>query len=1369
MNARFKYLIVPFVLLTLGPFATSGAYSEEGKVGERPYEMVWAGRDKEVRDALVDFEDLSGWKVETVNAVATFERSREEQMYGTYVGKLTYRKGDGSEAPQVDVKAPSPIPVKEKGFDTISCWIVGNNWAWAPDPNTPNVSVQALFQNANGDEYAVDLAWINWQEWFLCYRKLDANLLRNLGDSPSFVGFRILRGTNTEDRTLYFDSFCAFKEELKPLEFKLRAKPGIDLFEGQPLGINSGEGRLPFPTNEDTILPASSKNLQKGAFHFYGDSCDFVYEGSDGTLVYTYKPEKGTFTDVSARWNNSAPFYPCAEGGATTLVGQDGAIEQVENAQLDKFEEFKEGVRAIWTLSSKTTSTTVEHRLQLKGKSLIIDTIALGGNVPSVSLGKLDKIAEPRVFAIPYYLYDYGQRPGAALFHPLDSSANLFASAHIDWYRSGASYLQGRHGIDSYVQDVTTDALGAKKTERQTFQYAYLNGSADYRTKTDGKRNDVYERFIFTISPDFVETLPTIANPESPYRSVAGSGVWRAHGASTRDGDKKYWRDVWRHGMRHMIITDHEVCWRDGGESFTFRTKPAPKKGGDAGWIDYSRFMQDTLGFVYGPYNNFTDFSPVNEYWSPDMVNRQQDGTLQPAWARCYAPKPTRAVEYCEKLTPINQEKFHFSCAYCDVHSSVPAWTRTDYDARVPGAGTFMSVFYPYGEIFLLQKKNWKGPTYSEGPHHCFYAGLTDGNYAQDQPYNLFKNQWLLEFDLLKIHEKEVDFGMGNLGMFAPGYNPKDDGEKSAFLDRFLAATLAFGHSGFFAVDYGMYYGMRSYFMVQQIASRYTQSLVDTIRYFDANGTALDVSAALVADCVKRNQVYVKYQDGTVVVSNGSNDSPLNATVEGRAIHLPPNGYTAWTADSAILVESFLSSSGARFDYCESPEYIYIDGRGTWTERVKACGFGAGVCLIQADGQYEIIPEGATEPGFKIADPTEEIEAVALDYDRKELGAAKVRRSRGYVFVEPVEGAFSYLLTKKASNSTPVEEWTCARIEVARGEKVTLTRGAESKEITIPTDASPGRLWIEPSEGTWINFEVVEALAKPNFKYDSKTNKLTIGLSTRIPNVEVKSELTIDRQTLKIDAQFKQPNVVKEMEVTFPGPSIEGAPSYVATFAATYSQDVTVKYAYELTFDNSYQFLRFEDYSFGDKTNATSESVKLTPYVQLRGQSATCDFGQTLATFHFEPSVPCGEVSKSVRKLHPPYGGGAGRVFLRYDFTVPKEPVTFRMSIGRQDGSDRGDGIKFQIAVAEFEGDQMVEGTEKTLAEKTLIEFQWEDLEADLSAYAGKKISLLVISDCGDANNTIGDWACAADMRIESLKTALTRTLTSVNVKTDEK
>ena len=86
------------------------------------------------------------------------------------------------------------------------------------------------------------------------------------------------------------------------------------------------------------------------------------------------------------------------------------------------------------------------------------------------------------------------------------------------------------------------------------------------------------------------------------------------------------------------------------------------------------------------------------------MVSRTPDNQFGSAWARCYAPKPLRGVEYCENLSPIIQKKFHFSTAYCDVHTCVTPWSRCDYDWRVPGGGTFAQVFYAFGEIMLLQK-----------------------------------------------------------------------------------------------------------------------------------------------------------------------------------------------------------------------------------------------------------------------------------------------------------------------------------------------------------------------------------------------------------------------------------------------------------------------------------------------------------------------------------------------------------------------------------------------------------------------------------------------------------------------------------------
>ena len=1331
MMKRNVFGAVALTLAALTAAVQSAAYAgETEKVGVRPYEMEWAGRTEEVRTPLVDFENLDGWKVVTRNTVASFERSREEQMYGSYVGKLTYRCEGEEVNPYVDIVPPAPIPVAESGVNAYSCWIVGNNWGWTVDPTTPRVAVALLLTDASGVQHSLPFETVDWKEWFLCYRVIPTNLLETLGDGASFTGIRVSGGRNTEDRTLFFDSLCVFKETREPLEFSKRPKPGIDLFEGQDLGVNTGEGRLPFPTTPDTILPDSSKNLRKPATHFYGDGCDFVYEGSDGTLVYEYKPRTGNWSDIQARWNMSDRFHPCVDGGVNSLVGASGAAEPVTNAELLELVNGEGVVSARWKLSSETASAEVEYRFRNQGKSLIIDTIAKGGNVPEVLFGRVEDVAKAKVFTSPYYLYDYSQRPGFGLLTTKSAKPErmerLFASAHIDWYRSGASYLRGRNGSE-----------GATAT---------LNGGAEYRVKTNGERNDVYERFIITFSPEFDEVLPTIANPASPYREVAGKGVWRAHGANTRDGDKRYWTNFHRHGIRNLIVTDHEVCWRDGGESFTFRTKPAPKKGGDEGWFDYARFMQDKLGYVYGPYNNFTDFAPVNEYWSPDMVNRGQDWALQRAWMRCYAPKPIRAVEYCEKLTPIVEDKFRFTCAYCDVHSSVPPWTRTDYDERVPGAGTFMSVFYPYGEIFLIQKRSWDGPTYSEGPHHCFYAGLTDGNYGQDQPYNMFVNPWLVDFDLRKIHDLEVDFGMGNPGMFAPGYSPANDEERSALIDRFLAATLAFGHSGFFAADYGLRLAGRSYFMVQQIASYYTQTSADTIRYFDADGVGYATSDALERDLVSRSQLCVTYKDGTTVVANGSTKEGLRTTIDGREIALPPNGYVAWSGDGKVLVESFFSDSQRRFDYCESPDYVWLDGRGAWVERNLACGDGAALCrMTETAGEYEIIPYDEKEVGFKVAGDAQHVAAVALDAENNELGPASIRRSRGFVFVQPVPGAVSYKLTvtdTADADAAAYRPWSAPKFVVAPGETVAVTQGDRVVDVQIPAagpvasayvprllgldakeylaaDALPYvHIWTEPAANEALDF-LVATPALYAFRTDPDGNVFFCSVSDP-------------------DASERPVAVAPEQ------PAAGGEETCVVSV-----KDGDKELRYALTFDVAEAFVRYP-YDFETAANMP------TAYIQRRGEEPTKNINGSGAGNYME-ITSCGGVKKHCRRLHPPYlGGPTGKEFVEFAVDVPDvDSCAFRMSPGKTDGSDLGDGIIFRIEVR-LPGEK--EAT--TLAETHLAECKWTTLEADLSQYRGQSVMLRITVDPNE--NTYGDWACVAEPRLESDKPFLKRVLRAV-------
>ncbi|MBI2298087.1 MAG: hypothetical protein HYU66_03900 [Armatimonadetes bacterium] len=1027
------------VLLTVGLLMVGQAGET---VGARPYEMVWANRTEDDHPALIDFENLDGWTVETENCVARFERTREQQILGQYVGKLTYHATGAP--PRIFLRPPAPIPCPA-GFDGVSLWVYGNNWGWISDTTTPQVLINAHFATQAGADVAVYVYRVDSYYWFHPYRLLTADQRAALADGAVFTGFEITNGRNKDDRSIFLDSFCVFHEEQPPLTFKPRPERGIAMFAGEGTGTNTGPGRLPFPTRPQTILPTNLTKTFNTSLRAAGDGFVFTYRGEDGVLTWRIAPKTGMFDDITAQWEGRGkPFQPLV-GGGLYLAGPQGPTAP---AKAEPLGHRIEGDTLVsrWRLTAGEVTTEAEYTYHLWQKSLVIDVKALGGSVAEVRYGRAVGLERPRITQIPFLANSNG-RAHAVIAGPPDKP--LFLMSHTDWYLSNASVLYGAGSVDD--------------------RGATYNGGLQYNPLTNGKRNDVYERLFVTVSPRFEEVLPTVANPVSPWKQVTGTGVWRAHGAGNRDSDARFWRDVHRHGMRHIIVTDHETGWRDEGESFTFRTRPAPGKGGDEGQFKYARIMQDELGFVYGPYNNYTDFAPVNEFWGADRIGRWSDGQLMTAWPRCYAPKPAWAVEMCAELAPIIQQKFHFSTAYCDVHTAVAPWHRTDYDARVPGAGTFAAVFYAYGEIMLHQKQAWHGPVYSEGGHHCYLHGLTDGNYGQDSGARLPDNPWLVDFDLLKLHDLGCNFGMGAPSMFygdRASYGRTKE-EIDFTIDRFLAATIAFGHPGFLVFESGgMPMAMRSYYMVQQLAAGYTQAGIATTRYADAAGKLLDTSSALGNDAFKRSQIVNSYQNGCVTVVNGSRAERMKVTVGGKTLDLPPAGYAGWNRDHTV--EVFAGDvDGHRIDYVVSPEYTYIDGRGKFTHLAKAASDGLAVCRAAEGGGFEVIPYGNATCGFDLGG---EATAVALDQDRKELGPAEVRVSRGLAFVIPVKGAVSYLLKPAGPARLALK---CRRWTVVAGEKVTAT-GKQAHQVTIPADLKPGSHYWWRGEGAWIDFNLAE-------------------------------------------------------------------------------------------------------------------------------------------------------------------------------------------------------------------------------------------------------------------------------------------------------
>ena len=1002
-------------------------------IGIRPYEMDWAGRhaDEFPEAVVADFE-TEGWYGECAGGVTTVARSREQQLFGDYVLKVTYH--NTMEEKQIHyVRPPEPIPAPDQ-FDAITLWAYGNEQALYTDPQTiGRVAIHVEIRNAEGEYGDVYLHDVDWNEWSMCHKRLTPEQQEKFSRPGTVVtAIMIKPAPNHEERTLYFDSLCLLKEEFRPLQFTRRPKRGIELFPGQDPGANTGEGTLPFPNRLDTILPDSAAEESQVILNQQDMTFTWQYVGSDGSLTVAYTPTTGTWSDFTASWNGGPAFQPLFGGGARFLDG-DGAA-----ATLLSCECGADGkVRAVWNYTlADGSSHEVAYHFELKGKTLVLDTLSSNADnqLVEVSYGEVRGAECLDLVQIPYYYYRPNQRPAVALVKV--GSDPLFLSGHTDWYLSNSSRpLAGEYPYETRLQ---------------------FNGCVRYNPKIDGRRNDVYERFFVTVSPKFEEHLPNIPNPPSPWKSLTGSVIWGAYGAWRRERDKEYWYEDWRHGMRKCLVTNHETQWRDGEESFTFRTRTAPGKGGDEGERDFAKYMQETLGFVYGPYNNFMDLAPVNEYWSIDMVTRDPDNIALHSWRRCYQPKALRAVEFCEKLTPIIQAKFHFSTAYCDVHTAVGPWDATDFDFRTPGAGTFAQTFYAYGELMLIQKRVWNGPVYSEGPHFCFYSGLTDGNYAQDRDYRIYSRPWLVDFDLRKIHDLESDFGMGSLWMFFRGQVPdnwQEDGHTDEYIDRFFTAVAAFGHPGIQVKENGRRTALRNYFLFQQIQTQYTQASVRDIRYCAEDGRLLDTSTAIRTGAYRDSQVVVDYANGTHVVANGSQTLTMKLAHAGREISLQPNSFVAWTDDGEYLSTN-AHRNGFRCDYVESPEYLFLDGRDHFQRMPKADGAGSAVCRSDDAEHWEIIYFDGAQNGFAV----EGGNARAIAYDGTDLGPATAVRCRGMLYVLPVEGAFSYKLEKSAV--TPETSLSSDDYEVASGSTVTIQTPTGEVERVITGEAGQ-RVWVE--------------------------------------------------------------------------------------------------------------------------------------------------------------------------------------------------------------------------------------------------------------------------------------------------------------------
>jgi hypothetical protein len=977
-----------------GPGSAIGLLDPSEVAAPRPYEMVWANRVEPAPPTL-RFDRLDGWTVQCENgAQARLQVTRTQNVWDRTVARLQYRgAGKPDEKPSVVLRPPQPIELPVDA-DSVEMWVNGNRWDWENPPGTPPVRLVLHLRDGQNKARTFEVDRVRWQEWWLVHKRLPEDL-----NGPSRLeAIEIAGGWQPDWRELFFDSLRVYREELPPLHFEPRAQRNISLFEGQSRGVNAGAGKLPFPVREETILPVQLEPAFQTQIEGTTNLFTLLYRGSDCVLAYRFDATKGLSgitVEVDPGSNRTLSFKATLLDGAKVRLDTPGDETQLTSVVLDQ------GV-----INAAYSDGTVV-RLRLWQKSLVLDVINRSGRATELDFGHITGVVEPRTIWIPYLTYGGGAHPSVLLSRA--GAGSVFASIWLDWYRS--------NGSEPYA----AEAAGTNA--------ARINGGVRYHSRTDGQRNPLFERIFLTVSPAFEEVLPTVPNPVSLHGPEAMDRLWQeSWGPDDYEKQMKRSRVLRAYGIDKLIQCNHEIAWRDAGESFTLRLRAAPKKGGDTALQRYVAH-QRSLGWLEGLYSNYTDYAPVNEFWSPDGVQRLSDGDWRTAWPRCYAEKPLKAVEFDALLAPQIKAKYNPNSAYTDVHTAVSPWGYNDYDARVPGAGTFAQTFYAYGELLRNDSRVYGGPIFSEGTYHWLYAGLADGNYALAYDGRPLATAPLLPvFDLYQIHTKECDIGMGWTAHFcdaiADWHKPEN---LDRAIDRFLLHTLAYGHIGWLVEEeHGIARTCRSYYMLQQVQSGYGLKAPARIAYWDGN-KLVSLSEALVNDLPRtRRQLYVEYPGGlqlwlndhpsenwTVRTSQGvrfrRRPNPADPPNE---LVLPPAGWAAVTHNGELFSYSALQGTN-RVDYLRSPAYTYLDGRGNVFATPEAQSDGALAIRPLANAQLEVIRISGKEP-FVVRRPYSTSGRLsgcdAYDLERHALAAPVWQDADNDTRIEPVQNAIRYVL-----------------------------------------------------------------------------------------------------------------------------------------------------------------------------------------------------------------------------------------------------------------------------------------------------------------------------------------------------------------------
>jgi len=154
----------------------------------------------------------------------------------------------------------------------------------------------------------------------------------------------------------------------------------------------------------------------------------------------------------------------------------------------------------------------------------------------------------------------------------------------------------------------------------------------------------------------------------------------------------------------------------------------------------------------------------------------------------------------------------------------------------------------------------------------------------------------------------------------------------------------------------------------------------------------------------------------------------------------------------------------------------------------------------------------------------------------------------------------------------------------------------------------------------------------------------------------------------------------------------------------------------------------------------------------FRGGEDTALDPATGASVRFFPKRTLGGTTHAAYLAHPPYRKGKGYTFWERTVTVPaNSDLRFFTGMGEKAPS-RSDGVVFQVFASTPGGER------EKLLEAMQVKSEWIERSVPLDGFAGQRVRLRFVCDCGPKDNTTTDHSHWGDVRVVVRGTEATRT-----------